>query len=125
MFRSEGPPEVRQIHIALIRIDGIIRQSNRNVRLPGTCRVLTPYIDIPFLAFQVIQCRHAEIYQNRITFHNRSQQGLAPGPTNVPKSTFLSLICPDSGERTNVYPNSNSAWSKSAWLIATEASAVS
>ena len=54
-----------------------------------------------------------------------ASKDLPPGPTNVPKSTFLSLICPDSGERTNVYPNSNSAWSKSAWLIATEASAVS
>ena len=44
-----------------------------------------------------------------------------PGPTNVPKSTLRSLICPDRGERTIVYPNSNSACAKSASLMATAA----
>ena len=43
------------------------------------------YIDIPFLAFQVIQCRHAEIYQNRITFHNRSHC--------LPLSVYPGVVC--------------------------------
>ena len=53
-----------------------------------------------------------------------ARSDLPPVPTNVPRSTSLSLMLPEMGERTMVYPSSCSAWKRSASLIATDATAL-
>ena len=63
-----------KVYITFIGIDSVISQSNRNIGLPGTGRILTAYLDIAFLAFKVIQCGHTEVHQYGIALHHGSEQ---------------------------------------------------
>ena len=54
-----------------------------------------------------------------------ANRDLPPGPTKVPISTLLSLMYPEMGDRTEVYPKAISAWVKLASLICTSAIALS
>ena len=63
-----------KIDITFVRINSIISQSNRDIRLPRAGRILTAYLYIALFAFKIVQCGHAEIYQYRITFYYGSKQ---------------------------------------------------
>ena len=66
-----------EIHQALIWICAVVRQRNRDIRLPRPQRVTLSQNDVTFLAFKIVKRSHTEVNKHRVALYNGSQERLS------------------------------------------------